>query len=359
MLREDTDFSCTVLPDRGVLFEPDFSVESDPYSDRGSYFQCLQPNFVAPPSYRARCSLGTNDWLSLEFSTRNPELSPMDLAKITDSPDGSRTQSIRLAAPKHSDGVVLRSTRPLPPEYRVQVRMGYPAFGSGRMDLDQNGYAGGERGDPWRPGSAMYENGFYWLAILAELPRPRNNVWIHHQRKVVIDSDNNAHPDGPWTHIWKGSEFVACGQHPIMMFALDGQHHEAVADFHHTGPPFIAWARERWNEEASLGQIRAVDAYRERGWYDVSIEKTRDSYTLGMAGDFVYGGRRTYRASIARERVWDPPGSPDYFMLGVPHINYYRGSLYCAKIELFTPGLPGEERQKLRDAGSSDSRSCT
>lgn len=347
VLRQETDFAATALPDREVHFEPDCTEESDPYSDQGSYFRGTQPNFVAPLSYRARYNLGVNEWLTLELSTRNPERALEELAKITRSPDRSGSQALRLASPNHSDGVVLRSTRPLPPEYRVQVRMGYPSFGSGRLDSDLNGYAGGERGDPWRPGSAVDQNGFYWLAILADLPRPRNNVWIHHQRKAVIDSDNNAHPDGPWTHIWKGTEFVACGEHPIMMFVLDRHHHETVADFHHTGPPFISWANESWNAEASEGQIRAVDAYRERGWYDVSIEKTRDFYTLTMAGNFVYGGRRTYRATIARERVWDPPGSPDYFMLGVPHINYYRGSLYCAKIQLFTPGLPAEERKRL------------
>ncbi|MFN8613526.1 MAG: hypothetical protein U0931_38665 [Vulcanimicrobiota bacterium] len=259
------------------------------------------------------------------------------MAEVAKSPDGSGQRVLRLASPDHSDGVVLRSTRALPPEYRVCLRMGYPAFGSGLIASDLNGYLGGEEGGPWRPGSAVHENGFYWLAILSDLPRPRNNVWIHHHRKVVIDSDNNDHPQGPWTYIWQGTDFVACGQHPVMMFVLDRFNHETVSDYHHTGPPFIAWANQRWHEEAREGQIRAVDAYREQGWYEVSIEKTRRSYTLSMAGDFVFGGSRTYRATIDRERVWDPPGSPDYFMLGDPHINYYRGQVYCSKVQLFIP----------------------
>lgn len=44
-----------------------------------------------------------------------------------------------------------------------------------------------------------------------------NNLWIHHRRKVVIDSDNHF---PPWMEIHDDTRFVPSGQRPIMMFAL-------------------------------------------------------------------------------------------------------------------------------------------
>ena len=77
------------------------------------------------------------------------------------------------------------------------------------------------RPGPWWPADdATRQNGFYWLAILDHVPRPHNNTWIHHHRKVVVDSDNH-YP--PWMEIWDGSRFVSSGEHPVMMFALDGR----------------------------------------------------------------------------------------------------------------------------------------
>jgi hypothetical protein len=51
--------------------------------------------------------------------------------------------------------------------------------------------SGGECSEPWFNCDSTLQNGFYWLTILDEVPRPHNNIWIHHHRKVVIDSDNN------------------------------------------------------------------------------------------------------------------------------------------------------------------------
>jgi len=69
-------------------------------------------------------------------------------------------------------GTVIR-TNPLPPEYRVCVRVGYANFGDGIAGPGRlNGYLGGET-DPWRMCDPIKDNGFYWLAILDDLPPPR------------------------------------------------------------------------------------------------------------------------------------------------------------------------------------------
>ena len=81
--------------------------------------------------------------------------------------------------------------------------------------------------------------------------------------------------------------------------------------------------------------MRAVDSYRDREWYDVCIEKTHTHYGLRMAGRFRFGGKTVYEATLDRARVFDPPSSPDYFMAGDPHINFYRGSVLYDDIRLF------------------------
>src|SRR5438067_576654 len=79
---------------------------------------------------------------------------------------------------------------------------------------------GGERAEPWWNDDATTQNDFYWLTVLDAQPRPHNNPWIHHHRKVVVDSDNN-YP--PWMEMVDGSRFSLNGERPIMMFALDGR----------------------------------------------------------------------------------------------------------------------------------------
>jgi hypothetical protein len=202
------------------------------------------------------------------------------------------------------------------------------------------------------------QNGFYWLAILDATPRPHNNTWIHHHRKVVMDSDNN-YP--AWTEIFDGRGFVTNGEHPVTMLALDGRGPRTAL----TGEPFIPFAGGAWQPS---GTIRAVDAYLDREWYDVSIERDGATFTLQISGRFRYGGQTTYRATIdaAAHCVWHfnrsaaedasgcvdasalpgvpgvpawPAGGtwPDWFMFGDPHENFYAGEVYYDDVKLEVP----------------------
>ena len=148
-------------------------------------------------------------------------------------PADPRNHVLRLASPAHTDATVIRPSQPLPPKYRVSLRIGFIDFGDGKSG-GLNGYKGGETPQPWLSGDATQQNGVYWLTILDAQPRPHNNVWIHHHRKVVMDTDNNV---PPWMESFDGSAFHLDGQHPVMMFALDG-----TADPHELwGPPFLSW----------------------------------------------------------------------------------------------------------------------
>ena len=312
-------------------------VEKSRYSDTGEYFLEKNPRFKAPLSYRTNTRFGTDDWLQFEGYSRDSKQDIKALFTIEKDPANSANKVIRLFSPLHTNGSLIRSAKPLPPEYRMCIRAGFMAAGTGYLTPNSNGYRGDETAEPWVNAPAVNENGFYWMAILSDEPRPRNNVWIHHHRKVVIDSDNNTYPTGSWSHIWNGKKYVQSGEHPIMMFALDKKNAAYVYDYNRTGQPFISWANGQWNTEAELRQIRAVDAYREGEWYRVCIEKTKQHYKLSMSGNFRYGGKTTYEGQIERSRVFDPEGSPDYFMFGDPHVNFYNGMAYYDDLQLFVP----------------------
>jgi hypothetical protein len=141
----------------------------------------------------------------------------------------------------------VRPTAPLPERYRVSLRVGFADCGDGLPGL--NGYDGGETAEPWSSTAATSQNGFYWLAILDAPPRPHNNVWIHHHRKVVVDSDNHF---PAWMEIFDGSGFVWSGEHPVMMFALDGRGEAQLT----SGKPFLSYSGDSWQPS---GKIRAVE----------------------------------------------------------------------------------------------------
>ena len=108
-----------------------------------------------------------------------------------------------------------------------------------------------------------------------------------------------------------------------------------------------------------------VDAYLPGQWYEASIQRDGDQYTMQVSGKFARGGQQTYRASIdaAKHCVWhynntpvtdcastrasaalgpDYPGWPsggswaDWFMFGDPHENFYRGQVLYDDVKLET-----------------------
>ena len=321
-------------------WQPDTYPDDGPNSDKGGYFR--NKGITPPAAFRSSSPFGQQGWLTLESSTRS-STSP-SFASIVNDPSGATNRVLRIASPAHTDATVVRPTNPLPKRYRISLRVGYPSFGDGLPG--KNGYDGGETGEPWQPTyDATEQNGFYWLAILDAIPRPHNNVWIHHHRKVVFDSDNH-YP--PWMEVWNGQQFVPSGEHPIMMFALDGT--GTIGE--RIGKPFIAYSAGKWQPS---GKIRAVDSYEAKRWYSVRIERDGNLYLLEISGSFRYGGQTTYKATIdaAASCVWhfnrgpgedaskctgtDWPANgawPDYFMFGDPHTNYYEGEVYFDDVRL-------------------------
>jgi hypothetical protein len=339
-----------------AAFRPDEHSDDGPFADNGVYFR--RKGITAPAEYRVTAPFGEGGWLVVEGYSRAADTRLGDLAAIVPDPAGGPNRVLRLASPAHTDAVVVRPARSLPDRFRISLRVGYASFGDG-MAGGKNGYRGGERAAPWLDMDATTQNGFYWLAILDAQPGPHNNVWIHHHRKVVIDSDNHF---PPWMEIFDGERFVKSGASPIMMFALDG----AGPDHVRNGRPFLSYSAGAWQPS---GEIRAVDAYRPDRWYRVTIERDGGRFTMEIAGDFRHGGERTYRASIdAASRCvfhynrtpaeldprcvdetslpdlgegfqgW-PRGSayPDWFFFGDPHENFYTGQVFYDDVRLEVP----------------------
>ncbi len=337
-------------------WQPDPVPDDGPFSDAGLYF--TQRGITPPGAFRSTVPFGASNWLTLESysRTQNKPLT-QHAAVVNDPADPSGTNKVlRLASPAHTDATVVRPTSALPENYRVSVRVGFAQFGDGKPGL--NGYdAGNERAEPWLPNdSAVSQNGFYWLAILDAPPRPHNNVWIHHQRKVVIDSDNHS---PPWMEIWDGQRFVSSGERPVMMFAVDGRGN----GWETSGKPFISWSANAWQPS---GTIRAVDRYLPGEWYTATIERKHGQFTLEVSGRFQHGGQRTYRGTIdaaARcvfhynrpgeaapsacidTRYWPSltaafphwpaqKGWDDWFMFGDPHSNFYEGQVLYDDVTL-------------------------
>jgi hypothetical protein len=297
---------------------------TDEYSDGGEYFKRLG---VKPPvAFRAEGSFGKDGWLSVAAYTRSNLTKFSDLFEIVPDPADSNNHVLKISSPKHTDGTVVRPTNALPKKYRVCLKVGFASFGDGKPgSASLNGYAGGETDEPWSNGDASLENGFYWLTILDATPRPHNNLWIHHHRKVTIDSDNNKEA---WTNIWEGKKWVADGQHPIMMFGVDKDGNDDDS----TGRPFLSWSNGSLQPS---GAIRAVDAYKDNTWYSACIERNESAFVLSISGNFKWGGEQTYVGTIPVGSVYQAgAGIPDFFMFGDPHTNYYRGSVYYDDIKL-------------------------
>jgi hypothetical protein len=338
-------------------WSPDPVPDDGPFADGGLYFR--KRGISPPPAYRVTQSFGQSGWLTVEAYSRSSATPYASLVSVVADPDRPENRVLRLASPRNTDAVVVRSSLPLPESYRISLRVGHASFGDGKPG--PNGYDGAELAEPWLEQPATTENGFYWLAILDALPRPHNNLWIHHHRKLAIDSDNH-YP--PWMEIWNGTSFIPSGERPVMLFAVDGRGKGSET----AGKPFLSYSAGSWQPS---GKIRALDRYRSATWYWLRLTRRGDRFSVELRGEFELGGHQTYGAEIdAAARCvfhynraplpagspcvdlghypeldptfphWPPDqGWPDYFVFGDPHSNFYEGEVYYddLRLELWQP----------------------
>lgn len=356
----------------------------DAFDEDGAFFTerggaTFTANLKRFRSFRSAAPYGEDGWLTIELYSRD---SDRDGVPETGGQFVSEHGVAKLVSTRHYDGAIIRSTEPLPARYRVEVTVGNIGFGGARdgqwtHDGKINGYDGDEVADPWffrdgdpAPRPAITQNGLYFLCITDYArPAPHNNVFIHHHRKVVMDTDNNENGllpgavHGPWSMVWNPEtrRGEPDGSHYVSMLWLDGRH------FGHDwfGNDFVSFTPGGWQTTDTIFTDKYLDDER----YRFTIERDGERYTMSVTGRFHYGGVTTYRGSrqfreppvtwhynqtaaeyapIEHDEVrhyggvelhtW-PAGSayPDHFFFGDPHINFYEGTAEFDDLDLYLP----------------------
>jgi hypothetical protein len=274
----------------------------DEFDEDGAFFTerggaTFAANLGRFRSFRRSSRYGEDGWLTVETYGRD---SDRDGIPETGGQFTSVAGAARLTSTRHYDAAIIRSTDPLPARYRVEVTVSNIAFGGAR-DGDWthggkvNGYDGDEIADPWMfregdptPRPATTQNGLYFLCITDyERPAPHNNVFIHHHRKVVMDTDNNHYatePDAPvhgtWSKVWnpRSGRGEPDGSHYISMLWLDGE------TFGHDwyGNGFVSFTPSGWQTDDLIFTDKYVDGER----YRFAIERDGEHYTMSVTGRF-------------------------------------------------------------------------
>lgn len=349
----------------------------DEYSEGGDFFidkggQTFLNNLSKFRSFRKSYTYGQDGWLTVELYGRDSNKDGVPETGGTFVNDNGKA---KLISTRNYDAGIIRSTNALPSRYRVEVTVSDINFGgekngSWNYDGTFNGYHEDAVADPWRfsdndttPVSATNENGVYFLCITDyPKPAPHNNVFIHHHRKVVMDSDNNNYDGSSWSYVWNPNTHSAVmdGSHYVNMLWLNGE--DFGDDW--TGNSFVSYTPGGWMYDATF-----LDKYLDNNTYTFSIERDGKSYTTTISGTFYYGGKRTYKASrkftdspvtwhfnqnpeelnfanynqkkTFNGNTWNtwPSNSsyPDYFFFGDPHINYYEGTAEFDDVKLYLP----------------------
>ena len=286
-------------------------------------------------TYRKEFPAGQDGWLTISLSGRD-----WDRDGAIEAPPSITTETLNgvpvavLNVPDHTGGAIIRSTRALPPRYRIEYTLTTLDFGgrrNGSLEYDGrvNGYgaAGCKTQHPWGEGSrtrgwsgdasAPYcewqdvragpygYNGFHFLAIVDfPDPAPRNNHFWHYHRKVLMDAFSQ-HPD----RIGNGSGGRVCDPAANTYYAYrDGSFN--VVNLWINGLP-------RWNPgrgslvsnsqwfmtSCSAGRAEphlssAAELQPERMPYETytfAIERSATGYTLETSGNFARIGRTTLR----------------------------------------------------------------
>ncbi|WP_222851384.1 hypothetical protein [Phytoactinopolyspora mesophila] len=384
---------------------PGSPYDVDHYDNDGDYFrtfggETFDEHLDGIDLYRRSFTLGRDGWLTAELAARDTDGTGVE----NEAPSFTRSMlrgagpTGKFDVPTHHGGVILRSTDPLPEEYRIETTLRAIDFGGqrgGEWDYDGlvNGYVptGCKTFFPWAGGTTWnYDqdecdfhdvttdsNGFYYLSIMDyDRPAPHNNVFIHTHRKVVMDGYNRYRYTGnglrycdPNTGELQPYEWGS-GNGVNMLFMIPEKRYA-----NQPGTEYLM--HSECGTEVGGGIVSQVDLMPElmpRESYTFAIERRDGAYVLEVTGNFRHVGHRTVRyeqpfddgenpiwhynqradeydgrynrdwtytspdATFVDEDVW-PAGSayPDYFLIGQPHMNYYEGSAHIDNVRLYVP----------------------
>ncbi|MDO6657795.1 hypothetical protein [Anaerobacillus sp. 1_MG-2023] len=272
--------------------------------------------------------------------------------------------------------------------------------GSFDYDGKHNGYTLDERKSnfPWKRsgdfsgepshqnqnfGEVTKENGYYFLSIMDYAnPAPHNNVFIHNHRKVGMDAYNVS---GSWA-----SSYGVCNPDTGDLYSQTSEEssNNAINSIFFAGDTFRdpSIGYNSFMFETDCGSFSDKDSpysivsnaeiqpeLMPEESYKFAIERNETGYVMEMTGNFKYSGYKTLRyernfveddrpiwhynnspeeydgeynssltftgpyGSYSVEQWPDDSAYPDYFILGIPHLNYYEGSAVIDDIKLYVP----------------------
>lgn len=392
--------------------------------------ETFQNNLNSFSSFRKSYSFGEDNWLTLETYGRgaDSDTPPETGGHFIINGDGKAV----MVCESNTDAALIGSTKPLPSTYRIEVTVsnidvgGKALDANGREVADKsaagwtlpndndyvdyggdrlNGYyqssvnpkldAGPWRTDDGRSGSnAMSQNGMYFLGIVDYgNPKPHNNIFIHHHRKAAFDTDNNptfnlsngAAAGDSWSYVYdEAGNKKPDGSRYIAMLWVDGEYTGPLQNQIDAGSPFYSYTSKGPEKNSTT----MVDKYMPGESYTFAIERTPESYTLEVTGNFYYGGHTTYRhtkkhlpedenfntwtyhfnQTVEELQGMIPPTTdhqymgqtdvswpsdavyPDYFYLGIPHINYYAGTAEFSNLTLYVPKGSADDPEMNKEA---------
>ena len=284
-------------------------------------------------AYRQSYTFGQDDWLTIEtFGRGTADSPPATGGKFIIDGNGKAV----MVCEDHNDAAIIGSTNPLPATYRLEVTVSNIDVGGRYFDTENftdiyegdkllehwltpasanpyvdynggryNGYFQESRDmlsvAPWGDGSAIDENGMYFLAIVDYgNPRPHNNIFIHHHRKVAMDTDNNLWDNGggkydSWSGVYdeNGNHRVE-GSRYLNMIWIDSETYKSdgektYADYINSGGNFYSYTSQGPERGTTF-----LDKYLPGESYTFAIVRTPESYTLEVTGKFYYAGEHTY-----------------------------------------------------------------
>lgn len=233
---------------------------------------------------------------------------------------------------------------------------------------------------PW--GDVTRENGYYFLSIMDYAkPAPHNNIFIHSHRKVGMDSYS---VDAGWAQSYKVCnpetkeiyEYTDSSALGVNQIFFDGSSFRdpsfAYNQFVMPTPCGLFYGDDPNATIVATAEVQPELMPGES--YTFAIERTATSYVTEMTGNFRYIGHTTirnerefvtedgrsiwhynqdaseYDGSFDQTLTFEGPfGSfdkqmwpadsayPDNFVIGIPHLNYYRGQATIDNLAIYTP----------------------
>lgn len=345
-------------------------------------------------------TFGEDNWLTAELATRDYDKNgqPQNAVSFSNVTLENGEKAAKLDESNFDGGGLIRSSEPLPPEYRIEYKLKTIDFGgmrNGSFDYDgkTNGYEKGEgkTNFPWKasgdfsgpsnPSNPNFddvtaENGFYFLSIVDyHNPAPHNNVFIHTHRKVNMDAYN---VNGQWSddysicnpdsgELYNYNNDDKSTRNGINALFMNGD------EFKEHDMPYNEFLIETdcGSYEGDIVSIAEIQPeLMPDEYYTFAIERDKKGYTMEATGNFLHAGYKTFRfhrdfveddqpifhynnrpdqydgefdqlwddGDYQIENTWpDESAYPDYFIIGDPHLTHYEGSATLSDIKLYVP----------------------